>query len=94
MDGLLAYSGRMVFERIAYTTHAYRRMNTRHIAHTDVKRILNGPEITYPSEDEPDRIVARGHLNDGRPAGVVYTERHEREADVLVITVIDFESEE
>ena len=89
MDGLLAYSGRMVFERIAYTTHAYRR-----IAHVDVKRILNGPEITYPSEDEPDRIVARGHLDDGRPAGVVYTDKHEREADVLVITVIDFESEE
>jgi hypothetical protein len=84
----------MVFERIAYTTHAYRRMNTRRIAHVDIKRILSEPEITYPSEDELDRMVARGHLDDGRPAGVVYTEKHEREADVLVITVIDFEFEE
>jgi hypothetical protein len=69
-------------------------MNTRRIAHLNIKRILNDPEITYPSEDDPDRTVARGHLDDGRPAGVVYTEEHEREADVLVITVIDFESEE
>ena len=55
---------------------------------------MNWPEFTYPSQDEPDRVVARGHLSDGRPAGVVYTEEHERDADVLVITVIDFESEE
>ncbi len=84
----------MRFERIAYTTHAYRRMNTRRIAHLDVKRILNAPEITYPSKDDLDRTVARGHLDDGRAGGVVYTEEHERDADVLVVTVIDFESEE
>ena len=83
----------MKFEWIAYTTHAYRRMNKRRISHLEVKRILNEPEITHPSEDEPGRMVARGHLNDGRRAGVVYTEEHERDADVLVITVIDFEPE-
>ncbi len=69
-------------------------MNTRRVAHLEVKRILNGPEYTYPSEDGPDRIVARGHLDDGRKAGVVYTEEHEKEADVLVITVIHFQSDE
>ena len=84
----------MRFERIAYTTHAYRRMNTRRIAHLEAKRISNEPETTYPSKDYPDRIVACGHLDDGRRAGVVYTEEHERQADILVITVIDFESEE
>jgi hypothetical protein len=84
----------MKFERIAYTRHAYRRMNTRRIAHLEVKRLLTEPESTYPSEDEPDRMVARGHLDDGRRAGVVYTEEHERDADVLVITVLDFELQE
>lgn len=84
----------MSFERIAYTRHAYRRMRLRRIAHIDVVRILNEPEITHPSEDGEDRWVARGHLKDERSAGVVYTEKHYRDADVLVITVIDYDSED
>ena len=84
----------MRFERIAYTGHAYGRMRRRRISHDEVKRILNEPEITHPSEDEPDRMVARGHLDNGRRGGVVYTEQHNRDADVLVITVLDFESDE
>lgn len=93
-SGKVAYSRGVRFERIAYTRHAYQRMRQRRIAALEAKRILNEPEFTYPSEDEPDRMVARGHLDDGRAAGVVYTEEHEREADALVITVIDFEPEE
>jgi hypothetical protein len=69
-------------------------MRIRRIAHLDVKKILNEPEITYPSEAKLDRMVARGHLSDGRQGGVVYTEEHERDADVLVITVLDFEPEQ
>lgn len=65
-------------------------MKLRRISHNEVKRIINEPDITHPG-DEPDRIVARGHLDDGRSAGVVYTREHERDADVLIITVIDFE---
>lgn len=68
-------------------------MKRRRISHAEVKRIINEPEITHPG-DEPDRIVARGHLDDGRRGGVVYTEEHDRDADVLIITVIDFESDE
>ena len=56
----------------------------RRISHGEVKRILNEPEITHPSEDDPDRMVARGHLDDGRRGGVVYTEQQNRDADVLV----------
>jgi hypothetical protein len=82
------------FERIAYTHHAYRRMELRRVSHREVKRIINEPEITHPSEDEPDRTVARGRLDDGRRGGIVYTEEHDRDADVLVITVLDFESDE
>ena len=84
----------MRFERIAYTGHAYARRKRRRVTHDEVKRILNEPEITHPSEDEPDRMVARGRLDDGRRGGVVYTERHNRDADVLIITVLDFESDE
>ena len=84
----------MRFERIAYTKHAYQRMRLRRVAHLEVKRLVNEPEATYPSEDEPHRIVARGHLDDGRRAGIVYTEEHERDADVLIITVLDFGPEE
>ena len=85
----------MRFERIAYTGHAYARMKRRRISHDEVKRILNEPDITHPSEDDlENRMVARGHLDDGRRGGVVYTEQHNRDADVLVITVLDFESGE
>lgn len=81
----------MVIERIAYTKHAYRRMKRRKIAHTEVKRIINDPGVTYHG-NEPDRLVARGYADDGRLVGAVYTEDHDRDADVLVITVIDFGS--
>lgn len=82
----------MGFERIAYTYHAYRRMEKRKIRHQEVKRITNEPEITHPSPDDSDRIVARGNTDDGRSAGVVYTEDHDRDADILVITVIEFDA--
>lgn len=82
------------FERIAYTHHAYHRMKRRRISHAEVKRIVNEPETTYPSRDAPDRTVAQGHLDDERRALVVYTENHDREANVLVVTVIDCESDE
>jgi hypothetical protein len=84
----------MAFERIAYTKHAYGRMRRRRVSHNEVKKILNGQEITHPSVNDPDRIVARGRTDDGRRAGVVYTRDHDREADVLVITVLDFDSVE
>lgn len=83
----------MGFERIAYAGHAYRRMKLRRISHAEVKRIINDPDITHPSEDYPDRTVARGLTDDGRRSGVVYTEEHDRDADVLIVTVIDFESD-
>jgi len=67
-------------------------MKLRGIEHSEVKRILNEPKITHPSSDDPDRMVVRGHADDGRPAGVVYTEEHDRDADVLVITVLEFQS--
>lgn len=69
-------------------------MKRRRIEHVEVKRIINEPESTWPSQDEPDRVVAQGHLDDGRRALVVYTEEHDREADVLIVTVIDCESDE
>ena len=84
----------MRFERIAYTRHAHGRMRRRRISRGEVRRILNEPEITYPSKDSLDRMVARGRADDGRRAGVVYTEEHDREADVLIITVLDFGSDE
>lgn len=81
-------------ERIAHTRHAYERMRRHRISHGEVERILNGPDITHPSEGGPDRMVARGLADDGRRAGIVYTENHDGEADVLVITVPDFDSVE
>ena len=79
----------MAFERIAYSGHAYQRMKQRRINHADVHRIVNEPDATHPG-NEPDRIVARGYTADGRRVGVVYTLEHERDADLLVVTVIDF----
>lgn len=84
----------MAFKRIAYTKHAYGRMRRRRVGHGEVKRILNEPETTHPSANDPDRIIARGRTDDGRRAGVVYTRNHHREANVLVITVLDFDSVE
>lgn len=88
------YSSLVRFERIAYSGHAYARMKRRRISHDEVKRIINDPEITHPSEDDPTRTVARGRADDERRCGVVYTEEHDRDADVLIITVIDFDAHE
>jgi Domain of unknown function (DUF4258) len=83
----------MGYERIAYAKHAYKRMKERRFTHCEVKRLMNEPEITHPS-GEPDRILVRGRADDGRRMGVVYTEEHDRDADVLVVTVLDCESDE
>lgn len=83
----------MKYERIVYSGHARRRMARRKLSHGEVKRVLNEPEITHPSEDGEDRMVARGHADDERRMGVVYTEHHEFDADVFVVTVIDFDAE-
>ena len=84
----------MRYERIVYAGHARRRMKTRHLSHGEAKRVLNEPETTHTSEDGEDRMVARGHSDDGRRMGVVYTEEHDFDADVFVVTVIDFDAEE
>ncbi len=68
-------------------------MKRRRISHAEVKRIINAPDITHPG-NKPDRVVARGRLNDGREGGIVYTEEHNFDADVFVVTVIDFDADE
>jgi hypothetical protein len=68
-------------------------MKERRFTHSEIKRLINGPEITHPS-GEPDRILVRGRSDDGRRMGVVYTEEHDRDADVLVVTVLDYEPDE
>lgn len=83
-----------MFERIVYASHARKRMKRRKLSHREVKRVLNNPDITHPSEDGEDRTVARGRADDERRMGVVYTEEHEFDGDVFVITVIDFEADE
>jgi hypothetical protein len=77
------------FERIVYGHHARGRMERRRISHAEAKRIINAPDITHPG-NKPSRVVARGQLDDGRNGGIVYTEIHEFDADVFVVTVIDF----
>lgn len=84
----------MMFEQIVYASHARKRMKRRQLSHGEVKRVLNDPAITHPSEDGEDRVVARGHADDGRRMGVVYTEDHDFDGDVFVITVIDFDADE
>lgn len=84
----------MVYERIYYPGHCRFRMKRRRVAHAEVKRIINAPEATWPSQEGRDRVVAQGHLDDGRRTLVVYTEEYNREADVLIVTVIDCESDE
>ena len=82
----------MRFERIVYGYHARGRMKRRCISHAEAKRILNAPDITHPG-NKPDRVVSRGRLDDGREGGVVYTEEHDFDADVFVVTVLDFEAD-
>lgn len=84
----------MGVERIVYGGHARGRMRLRDLSHGEVKRVINVPDITHPSEDGEDRLVARGHADDGRRMGVVYTEEHDFDADVFVVTVIDFDTED
>ena len=66
-------------------------MTRRRLSHDEVKRVLNYPDITHPSRDGEDRIVARGYSDDARRIGVVYTESHGYVGDVFVVTVIDFD---
>jgi uncharacterized DUF497 family protein len=83
----------VTFERIVYAGHARGRMKRRRFSHGEVKRVLNDPDITHPSEDGENRMVARGGADDGRRMGVVYTEDHEFDGDVFVITVLDFDTD-
>jgi uncharacterized DUF497 family protein len=84
----------MSVERIVYGSQARKRMKRRNLSHGEVKRVLNDPDITHPSEDGENRMVARGQADDGRRMGVVYTEDHDYDADVFVVTVIDFDTED
>lgn len=84
----------MRYERIVYSSHARKRMKRRDLSHDEAKRVLNEPETTHPSEDGEDRTVARGHSNNGRRMGVVHTHEHEFDADVFVVTMIDYGAEE
>jgi Domain of unknown function (DUF4258) len=37
------------YERLSYTRHARRRMRERNIVVADVLRVMNDPDLTYPS---------------------------------------------
>ena len=65
--------------------HAVRRMHQRGITRSEIAEVLASPETTYPSADDPTRIVVLGKTAFGRHLKVV-VEHDNREA---IVTVAD-----
>lgn len=63
--------------------HAVRRMEQRGITRQEIKEALQSPDTTYPSEDDPTRLVILGKTAEGRPLKIV-VEQDNREAIVTV----------
>ena len=78
----------MRYERLSYTRHA-RRMRERNIVEADVLRVVNDPDLTYPSYGKQ---VAENVFEGGRLLRiVVFVDTPESETDARIISAIDLE---
>lgn len=63
-------------------------MDERRISEEEVLRVLNGPDLTYPSYD---KRVAEDVFEGKRVLRVVYVDTPGSEADARIISAIDLE---
>lgn len=63
--------------------HAVRRMHQRGISRSEIYEALRSPETTYPSANDPSRIVVLGTTAFGRRLKIVV----ERDDPTAVVTV-------
>lgn len=49
--------------KVIFTKHALQRMDQRHLAESDIIRVLEKPDYTRPSDEQPDAIVSIRTLN-------------------------------
>jgi hypothetical protein len=63
-------------------------MRERAISEADVLRVMNDPDLTYPSDGKQ---VAEEVFERGRLLRIVYVDTPEAEADARIISTIDLE---
>lgn len=80
----------MRFERLRYTVHARRRMKRRRISEEDVLRVINDPDLTYPSYG---KNVAEEFVSSERQLRVVWVPDDEPGIDARIVTAVDLEEE-
>jgi hypothetical protein len=76
------------YERLSYTLNARRRMRERSISEEDVLRVMNDPDLTYPSYGKQ---VAEDVFEGGRLLRVVFVDTPESETSAWIISAIDLE---
>ncbi len=78
----------MRYERLSYTRHAQRRMRERNIVEAEVLRVMNDPDLTYPSYGKQ---VAEIVFEGGRLLRILFVDTPESETDARIISAIDLE---
>ncbi|MGI8541085.1 MAG: DUF4258 domain-containing protein [Rubrobacteraceae bacterium] len=78
----------MKYERLNYTRHARQRMSRRNISEADVLRVMNAPDLIYPSYGKQ---VAEDVFEGGRLLRIVFVDTPGAETDARIISTIDLE---
>lgn len=73
---------------MSYTRHAQRRMRERSIVEADVLRVMNSPDLTYPSYGKQ---IAEDVFEGGRLLRIVFVDTPESETDARIISAIELE---
>jgi hypothetical protein len=73
------------YERLSYTLNARRRMRERSISEEDVLRVMNDPDLTYPSYGKQ---VAEDVFEGGRLLRVVFVDTPESETPMLGLSAL------
>lgn len=78
----------MEYRRLSYTFHARLRMAERVISEADVLRVMNAPDLSYPSYG---KRVAEDVFEGGRLLRIVFVDTPESGSDAKIISAIDLE---
>jgi hypothetical protein len=73
------------YQHISYSEHAEENRRERNITRAAVTRILNEPEVEYPSEKDPTTIIAEGRLAARLALRIVYTVTDPGTAHVITL---------
>ncbi len=76
------------YEQLSYTRHARQRMRERDVNEADVLRVMNGPDLSYPSYG---KRVAQDVFEGERILRIVFVDAPEAGTDARIISAIDLE---